>query len=368
MQSSIDFNFNKRARVVCAMSGGVDSSVAALLLKRDGYEVLGVTMKLWDCFKAPAQKTCCSTADTVDAIRVCEQLGISHHVVDMRDAFRKAVVENFASEYSRGRTPNPCIKCNELLKFDLLRRETMNIFGTDLLATGHYARINPPVPPFNKGGNGGIRLLKGLDPTKDQSYFLFTLTQEQLGKTLFPIGDLTKHEVRKMASDAGFKVAEKRESQEICFIPDNDYAGFINDYYPELAGRAGDFVDGSGRIVGRHDGVHAYTVGQRRGLKFGIGKRQYVLKIDAGKNQVVLGGNEDLLGREVLVENVKWTSSSQRIICKIRYRHEGAPAKVEEAGDGRARVIFDKPQRAITPGQAAVFYDGDEVIGGGWIE
>lgn len=339
------------------MSGGVDSSAAALLLKDQGFDVIGVTMKLWDCFKTPSKKSCCSTADTVDAMRVCQQLNIPHHVLDMRESFRKVVVEYFVNEYSKGRTPNPCIKCNEFLKFDLMRAETLKLFETDFLATGHYARISDG------------RLFKGVDSSKDQSYFLFTLKKEQLNNTIFPLGDLKKEDVRKIAVGAGLKTAQKQESQEVCFIPDNDYAGFMADYYPELTKPAGNFVDKDGKVLGRHEGVHSYTIGQRRGLRFGFGKRRYVIGINVEKNEVVLGDNEDLMKTEMIVENVNWISPdfSSRATVKIRYRHEGSPAELIKIEDGRVKIVFETPQRAITPGQAAVFYDGDEVLGGGWI-
>ncbi|MBI2342179.1 MAG: tRNA 2-thiouridine(34) synthase MnmA [Deltaproteobacteria bacterium] len=352
-------------RVVVGMSGGVDSSVAALILKKEGHEVIGVTMKLWDCFKTAARQSCCSTADSIDALRVCEQIGIRHHVVDMRPAFKKEVVEYFVNEYSSGRTPNPCIKCNEALKFNLLRNKTLELFGTDLIATGHYEKIQK-----NDGGN--FSLLKGVDSNKDQSYFLFTLTPEQLAKTIFPVGCLAKAEVRKMAMNAGLKTAEKSESQEICFIPDNDYAGFIAGFYPEAAKPAGDFVDKSGHIVGRHAGAHSYTIGQRRGLGFGVGKRQYVTAIAADKNEIALGSNEDLMKKEAFVNNVAWINEFPKcdfkLSVKIRYKHSGADAAIELLDNNRAKIIFENPQRALTPGQAAVFYNGDEVIGGGWIE
>jgi len=366
------------SKIICAMSGGVDSSVSALLLKRSGLEVIGVTMKLWDCFKKPLRQTCCSSNDTLDAARVCGHLRIPHHVLDVREAFRKEVVKYFVREYSRGRTPNPCIKCNETLKFGLLREECKKIFGTDIVATGHYARIG------QDGENGCYGLLKGRDPNKDQSYFLWTLTQEQLSKSIFPLGNLTKEEVRRLARDAGLDIAKKRESQEVCFIPDDDYAGFMRDYFPEMAGPAGNFVDKGGKILGRHQGIHAYTIGQRRGLGLGFGERKYVVGIDLDHNQIILGENSDLMRTEVTVEGVNWIKSRDNIIpssfrgegqgggglpltVKIRYRHAGGFAVVTSLPDNCARIKFSEPQRAITPGQAAVFYNGDEVVGGGWI-
>ncbi len=355
-------------KIVIAMSGGVDSSAAALILKNEGHEIIGVTMKLWDCFKNPSRQTCCSAADAMDARRVCEQLAIPHHVIDMRNAFRSEVVEYFAAEYSKGRTPNPCIKCNEALKFNLLRKECSALFGTDILATGHYARIT------------GGKLFEGIDKNKDQSYFLFGLKKEDLARTIFPLGELTKSEVRKIASNAGLKTAAKHESQEICFIPDNDYAGFLADYFPELLKKPGNFVDTEGNVLGRHEGIHAYTIGQRRGIGFGLGKRQYVVRIDAVKNEVVLGNNSDLFRRELIAEDVNWihepfcTSEVTPPRCmsvnakvKIRYRSSGAPAKITALDNNSVRIEFEAPQRAITPGQAAVFYNGDELIGGGWI-
>lgn len=348
-------------RIVCAMSGGVDSSVAALLLKDKGYDVVGVTMRLWSCFRAPARQTCCSADDSLDAMRVCVQLGIPHHIIDMRELFKREVIGYFTEEYSRGRTPNPCIKCNERIKFGLLRDECRKLFGTDIIATGHYA--------VARGG----RLYKGADAAKDQSYFLFTLTEDDLNRTVFPLGGLTKGEVRRLADDAGLRTAGKGESQEVCFIPDGDYPGFIRDNYPGLARPAGNFVDLGGRVMGRHEGTHAYTIGQRRGLGLGFGKRRYVVAIDVERNEVVLGDNGDLMRKEAVVRDMNWidrrrsAGNTGYVTAKIRYRHEGAVARLEQMDGGAVRVIFDRPQRAVTPGQAAVFYDGDEVLGGGWI-
>jgi tRNA-specific 2-thiouridylase len=330
--------------------------------------------------------------------------------MDMREAFRAEVVEYFAREYSLGRTPNPCIKCNELLKFGLIREEALKLFGTDIIATGHYARVVCHSERSEESHASRCRrsfasaqddkrfkLLKGLDPKKDQSYFLWTLTQEQLARTIFPLGEMTKGDVRRVAKEAGLKVAEKSESQEVCFIPDDDYAGFIHDFYPELARPAGEFVDKDGRVLGRHEGIHAYTIGQRRGLGLGFGRRKYVVGIDVANNRVILGDDSDLMKKEMIVEGVNWTSachpetaegerrisrmqlnsgdpsSAKRplqddiLTVKIRYRHAGGKAKVVPLGGGRVRVIFEDAQRAITAGQAAVFYEGDEVLGGGWI-
>ncbi len=357
-------------KIICAMSGGVDSSVAALLLKQQGFEVIGVTMKLWDCFKAPHAKTCCSTSDTMDARRVCEQLQIPHHVVDVRSEFRRDVVEYFVDEYGRARTPNPCIRCNSKIKFELLRNECEKLFGVAKIATGHYAQIA-------KEADGTFSLRKGKDPKKDQSYFLFEMSQAALADTLFPVGGLEKNEVRKLADDAGLKTAKKGESQEVCFIPDNDYAGFIADFYPDRLKGSGDFVDKNGKVLGRHEGLHAYTIGQRRGIGFGLGKRRYVTELDTKNNRVVLGDNEDLFSKLVKISHLHFCNAPRatellsatggRVTAKIRYRTEAAAALFTRTGENSAELMFDQPQRAPTPGQAVVFYNGDEVLGGGWI-
>jgi tRNA-specific 2-thiouridylase len=363
MQKNIGAERVVRLRVVCAMSGGVDSSVAALLLQKAGHDVIGVTLKLWECFKTAKKQTCCSAADAMDARRVCEQLGIPHHTLDLRDAFREHVVEYFVRKYSRGRTPNPCIVCNSAIKFGLMREECLRSFGTDVIATGHYARIED------------ASLLKGVDPAKDQSYFLWGLTRGQLSKTLFPVGGLTKADVRKLATEAGIKTAEKRESQEICFIPDDDYAGFMHDFYPQFVRSAGNFVDKDGKVLGRHNGIHCYTLGQRRGLGFGVGRRQFVVGFNIERNEIVLGEDAGLMKKEMAVEDVNWLVSPiaagfslpSVVTVKIRYKHVGGEASVILLEGGRARVEFKEPQRAITPGQAAVFYDSEVLLGGGWI-
>ena len=264
------------------------------------------------------------------------------------------------------------------MKFKHLHEEVKRLFDIDVIATGHYARIIPNhlTPSGCKVVNGGIRLLKGIDHKKDQSYFLFRLTQKEFARTVFPVGSLTKDEVKKIAKENKLKTAEKKESQEVCFIPDGDYIGFMADFYPEKVRKRGDFVDMNGDILGRHEGIHAYTIGQRRGLGFGVGKRQYVVKIDPERNQVVLGTNEDLFKDRLLVSDISWTGQDQvkkylgtgvNVTAKIRYRNEGDEALLKEAGDGVVEVQFSKPQRAITPGQSAVFYDGDKVLGGGCI-
>lgn len=350
------------SKVVIGMSGGVDSSVAAALLAEQGYEVIGVSINLLSCDK-PIEKSCCSARDREDARAVCEQLGIAHNVVDCRGRFREGVIEPFIKEYLGGRTPSPCILCNELIKFPVLLDEAKKA-GAKFIATGHYARVTRD--------REGSHLLKGADPEKDQSYFLFGLNQTFLSKIIFPLGGMTKKQVRKIAGDKCLKTGKKPDSQEVCFVPDDDYTGFIEDRAGELLKGTGNFVDVQGKIVGRHKGIHAYTIGQRRGLGFGIGKRQYVVRIDADRNEVVLGSDRDLLCSEMIVENVSWTNSrrtlDKKATVKIRSTHSGVPCKFEILETGKIHVRFDKPVRAIAPGQTAVFYDGDEVLGGGWIK
>jgi len=347
------------------MSGGVDSSVAALLLKEAGYDVVGVCLHLYSC-NSTAAKSCCTAQDRIDARRVCEKLGIGFVSVDHRERFRTRVIEPFVEEYLRGRTPSPCILCNRHLKFDVLFEEASRL-GASAIATGHYARIEG-------AGDDVHRLMRGADSKKDQSYFLFTLSQDQLRRIHFPLGDLTKQEVRRIAKKHGLPTSEKEESQEICFVPDGDYASFVENKKPELVKGPGNFVKTDGTVVGRHRGIHNYTIGQRRGLGSGTGSRQYVVRIDALKNEVVLGTNDDLLRRELIVGDIHWIADKEAIdgrsnlAVQIRSAHSAAKADMELLSENAVRVIFEKPQRAIAPGQAAVFYRGEEVVGGGWIE
>lgn len=356
------------------MSGGVDSSVAALLLKQQGYDVIGVTMNLWSCHEKSKAQRCCSVEDQMDARRVCESLGIPFYLMDLRDQFRHMVVDYFVREYQHGRTPNPCIKCNEVIKFDAFVYEAINLFGVDAIATGHYARRKVAVD----NGVEHYKLLKGLDDDKDQTYFLFTLSQEQLSKTLFPIGELKKADVRALAKEHKLPVHEKKESQEICFVPDSDYSQFILNYYPEMALEAGNFVDKDGQIVGRHTGAHSYTIGQRRGLKIGFGRRKYVVGLNVPNNEVILGENDDLFKCGLVADGVHWVNpgdehafrnsgTSYSLRVKIRYNDDGTTAMVSSLGYGEVKVIFEEPRRAIAPGQAVVFYRGEELLGGGWI-
>jgi len=347
------------------MSGGVDSSVSAALLKEQGYEISGVSLQLYDPIpKEPGCriKTCCSLDDVLDAGRVAKKLGIPFEVIDMRAEFKELVIEYFIAEYAAGRTPNPCIRCNELIKFDLLLK-TAKKMGADLLATGHYARIA-------EDGDGKKFLLAGLDPAKDQSYFLFTLTQEQLQQVVFPVGRLEKTAVRKLAAEFGLPVAQKHESQEICFIPDNDYVNFLENH--GVAMKSGDIVTSDGSVVGRHSGVHRYTVGQRKGLGVAWEHPLHVVALDTEHNRVVVGGREELETSSMTAARATWNTTpitaEFRATCRIRYRHQPAPCRVVMLPENRFEVHFDLPQTSVTPGQAAVLYDGDRVLGGGWIE
>lgn len=351
------------------MSGGVDSSLTAALLKDKGCEVIGITLKLFDYERSACdtrRKSCCSPEDVYDARRVAEKIDIPFYVLDYKELFKECVINNFIDEYLSGRTPNPCILCNEKIKFHYLLEQAKEL-NADYIATGHYAKN------VYDEANGLYRLRKGLDSNKDQSYFLFNLTQDKLQKIIFPIGDLTKGEVRELAGKYGLRVAEKQESQEICFVTDNDYHNFIMLNVDREQLKPGDIVDESGNVLGRHKGIYAYTIGQRKGLGIAHPHPLYVLGFDLKRNEVIVGKDEKLFKSEILLGNVSFVSGTapvSEIECgvKIRYNHSEAPATLKVLGDNSAAVTFRDPQRAVTPGQAAVFYLDDEVIGGGWIE
>ena len=349
-------------KVVVGMSGGVDSSVAAALLQDEGYEVIGVSMNFLSC-NNPAERSCCSTRDREDARSVCEQLSIEHRVVDLRLQFKEKVILPFVESYLKGLTPSPCILCNEEIKFRALLDVAKEV-GAGYISTGHYAKVTHE--------NGSASLLKADDRVKDQSYFLFRIKQEELSKTIFPLGSLSKSEVRKIAAEKNLRTHEKVESQEVCFVTNDDYASFVEDHPSSKVLGPGNFVDLSGNVVGKHKGIHYYTIGQRRGLGFGIGKRQYVISIDPLKNEVVLGSDDDLLCSEMNVGNVNWieneSDGNQMVTVKIRSTHEGEMAELVKIDEEKFLVKFEKPVRAVAPGQAAVFYDGNHVLGGGWIE
>lgn len=350
------------------MSGGVDSSATAALLQSEGFDVVGVTLKLWpqDCVNR-AEDKCCGPQAVMDARSVCSQLGVPYYLVDESGLFQKKVIEYFAAEYRAGRTPNPCVMCNQHLKFGVLIDRARQL-GCDFIATGHFARLQQDPT------SGRTLLLRGRDLRKDQSYFLFSLRQDQLARSMFPLGERTKADTREVARTCSLRTADKEESMEICFVPDNDYGKFLRD--AKLAERhAGDLVDETGKKLGEHDGVEFYTVGQRRGLGITARDPLYVVEIDAVNNRVVVGP-ESRLNRDhftaITCNWIPWETPPSRFECraKIRYNHPGVPATVTPGSNGTASVHLHEPARAIAPGQACVFYGGDEgdlVLGGGWI-
>jgi tRNA-specific 2-thiouridylase len=355
---------DERMRVVVAMSGGVDSSVAAALLVDAGHDVVGVSMQLYDLEQGePRFGTCCTIDDLHDARRVAAALGMPHYIVNLERRFEDVVIGNFVSEYAAGRTPIPCAHCNNELKFSTLVEQALG-FNADRVATGHYARVT-------QDPGGVYHLWRGADDLKDQAYFLFALTQEQLSRALFPIGEMPKGDVRRIARERGLSVAEKPDSQEICFVPDGDYAAVVDRRLP--ADRAGLMIDTDGRVLGRHQGVHHFTIGQRKGLGVALGEPLYVVTLDALNKLVTVGPRSAIEQTALTASRVNWIAGAPprdaiRVESQIRSRHAAAPARVTVLARDRVRVDFDTPQFAITPGQAVVFFRGDEVLGGGWID
>ncbi len=401
-------NKTTKQRVLLGMSGGVDSSVAGYLLREQGYEVIGVTMKVWpqDCISR-AEDKCCGPQAVADARGVAHALGIPHYVVDEADQFERVVIDYFASEYQAGRTPNPCVMCNEKLKFGNLWSKARAL-GCDYIATGHYAIIEHVVAGGDDPGcvdarvgseTAGVAapgykyavLRKGVDPRKDQSYFLFSLRQPQLRRALTPLGTMTKPEIREIAHSLGLKVADKIDSQEICFVPGNDYKAFLRSHLGENEFHRGEIYDVDGNFIGEHDGIELFTIGQRKGLPGGSPRPRYVVDLDPQTNRVVVGDADDLVCEEFEIDRLNWHpvagGGDPGFAChdpvagvnapgynreieatvKIRYNHPGTPATVALLENDRAHVRLHEPQRAVTPGQAAVIYDGDVVLGGGWI-
>ena len=391
-----------KQRVLLGMSGGVDSSVAGYLLREQGYEVVGVTMKVWpqDCISR-AEDKCCGPQAVADARGVAHTLGIPHYVVDEADQFERVVIDYFASEYQAGRTPNPCVMCNEKLKFGNLWKKGRAL-GCDYIATGHYAIVEHVVAAgadrgrvdsghavetagVNAPGYSSAVLRKGVDPRKDQSYFLFSLRQPQLRRALAPLGTMTKPRIREIAHSLGLKVADKIDSQEICFVPGNDYKTFLRSHLGEDEFHRGDIYDVEGNLVGEHNGIELFTIGQRKGLPGGSARPRYVIDLDPATNRVIVGDAGDLICEQFEIDRVNWhpaiggsdpgyravAASADRgsfeAVVKTRYNHAGTLATVTPLENDRAHVRLRNPQRAVTPGQAAVIYDGDIVLGGGWI-
>jgi tRNA-specific 2-thiouridylase len=363
--------------IAVAMSGGVDSSTVAAMLRAEGHQVIGLTMQLWNQRRLSGHEgmpetitgRCCSLDDVYDARRVAETLGIPYYVVNHEERFEREVVRPFVQEYLSGRTPIPCSLCNNHLKFDQLLIVAQQI-GADTLATGHYALVD------YDDDRGRWLLKRPTDRSKDQTYFLFGLTQEQLSRTIFPLGKLNKPQVRELARDHGLALADKPDSQEICFVPGGDYKSFLDAYLGEqnesFPQTAGELVTSDGKVIGEHSGIHNFTVGQRKGLGVATGSPLYVIQINGDTREVIVGGSDELYSRTLRAHRVNLIAVEQlrdpmRVKVKIRHRHEAAPAVAEMTGEREVLVTFDEPQRAITPGQAAVFYQGEVVLGGGWI-